>query len=212
LVVVAISGTQQPVGWGGVDGLGGISRTAGAAYFGLMAIPVGLACWGIWSGAALGRLTDGPRISALSLATLGVVFGLISLLYPGSVSDVYAVVGIVLVVGNAAIIYALTLDPAARGAFQAMANSEYGDAPEATYGAAPMPWPSPAGGHVAGYPVQPWYRPQPEYQPFPDSPPSPAFPVQPGFARRPGFAPPREASYPPPDPALAFTPPPRPRQ
>ena len=50
----------------------------GLAVFGVIVLV--LAIVGLWSGIAMGRLTSGPRVTALVLATLGMVIGLLGAL------------------------------------------------------------------------------------------------------------------------------------
>ena len=53
-------------------------RGIGTAFLVVGAVIVIFAIVGIWSGAALRRLTAGPRVTGIVLATLGVIIGLLS--------------------------------------------------------------------------------------------------------------------------------------
>ena len=58
--------------------LNGATSGVGIAIIAFGAVLVGLAITGIWSGAAMGRLTGGPRVTALVLASLGLIVGILS--------------------------------------------------------------------------------------------------------------------------------------
>ncbi|MGD0449260.1 MAG: hypothetical protein ABSB36_11765, partial [Candidatus Dormibacteria bacterium] len=101
---------------------------------------------GIWSGAAMGRLTAGPRVTGIVLATLGLLIGIVA-----AVGRTHTTVhtgtfraspipGIIIIVVNLLIIWALGFSGKTRAAFRslppptgypAMAPAGYGGPPPA---------------------------------------------------------------------------------
>ncbi len=135
-----------------------------------------IAIVGISAGVGLRRLTTGPRVTGLVLATLGLLIGLVDLVGAGRrVHDARsAVAGVILIVLNLVILYAIGFAPGARAAFRAMAASRQYGAPAGF--AAPS-----SGGYAAqGEYVNPYassqqqmYVPPGRFQP-PASTPAPA--------------------------------------
>jgi hypothetical protein len=185
-------------------------------------IVIGLSITGIWSGAAMGRLTGGPRVTALVLASLGLLTGILSAV-AGSQTFVDAnngttiqstpIPGIVLIVVNALIIWAIGLSGSARAAFSGtQAGAGYPVPPPPGYGPPPGYPPPPGYGPPAGYPPPPGYGPPGGYPPPPYAPPAwppgqyPAPPAPPDPSQ--GY--PAASPLPPPDVPPAYAPPPPP--
>jgi len=132
-----------------------------------------LAVVGIWAGVALGRLTGGPRITAIVLASLGLVVGALSLLQGFGVITTRTatlhsspIPGLVILVLNVLIIWAIGLAASARAAFHWIPGGG---------GGYPAPFaPIPPGYQAWGQPAPP--APMPPATPAP--PPPPAFPPQ----------------------------------
>src|ERR1017187_1375446 len=130
---------QANVVSGAASGVG-IAVAAGGA------ILVGLAITGIWSGAAMGRLTAGPRVTGLVLASLGLIIGILSA-FGGSQTYVDAsngttfqstpIPGLILIVVNALIIFGIGMSGPARAAFGAPRAAGYPVAPPPGYGPGP---------------------------------------------------------------------------
>ncbi|HYA01312.1 MAG TPA: DUF3824 domain-containing protein [Candidatus Binatia bacterium] len=163
-----------------LSALGGIMLGAGI-------VLLLLSILGIWSGAAMGRLTGGPRVTGIVLASLGVLVGISDT--AGALAQnrptSTLITGIVILVVNVLIIWAIGFSGSARRAFHAVP------------GQTGMPYPAPAGGYgpTPGYPMppygyptqpsgpagqQPYGYPQPSgpggQQPYPYPPPPYAFP------------------------------------
>jgi len=88
-----------------------------------------IAVVGISAGASLRRLTTGPRVTGIVLATVGLLIGLVDLVGAGRrVHDARsAIAGVILIALNLVILYAIGFAPTARAAFRAMAASrQYG--------------------------------------------------------------------------------------
>jgi hypothetical protein len=151
-----------------------------------------LAIVGIWSGAALGRLTSGPRVAGIVLAALGVIIGLLDAVDAGSRVHTArsAIYGIVLIVLNLLILYAIAIAPSARAAFRAAAEGRRYATPQGfgtpTSGAGVPP----SGTYLNPYgqAQQPMYTPPPPY------------PGQPAQPQTPGYGPPPDPPPPPPPP------------
>jgi hypothetical protein len=118
----------------------------------IVAILVGLSITGIWSAEAIRRLTGGPRITGLVLASLGLIIGIISTIggtqtFVTSNGDTFRsspLPGIGLIVVNALIIWAIGVSGSARAAFGGLRPAGYPMAPPPGYGPAPgYPPPSP---------------------------------------------------------------------
>src|ERR1035441_900466 len=173
---------------------------AGIAIAAVGLVFVGLAIRGMWSGSAMKRLTGGPRITGLVLASLGLIIGILAAV-GGSQSYVNAsagttvqstpIPGVILIVMNVAIIWTIGLTASARAAFGALH-------PAAGYPMAPPPGYGPPPGYPPpGYGPPPGYAPPPGYGQPPGYPPPPAAP--PPWPPSPYYAPP-----PPPGPAQAY--------
>ena len=99
---------------------------------------------GIWSGAAMGRLTGGPRATAIVLACLGLVIGIFSViggLHRGAAVTTGTttlrdtpIPGIVIVVVNLLIIWAVGFARSARAAFRSLPTAAYPMTAPAGYG------------------------------------------------------------------------------
>ena len=189
---------------GQVTSLNGATSGVGIAVAVFGAVLLGLAIAGIWSGAAMGRLTGGPRVTGLVLASMGLLVGILSAV-GGSQTFVDAnngttfqsspIPGLVLIVINAVIIWAIGFSGSARAAFGAPHAAGYPVAPPG-YGAAPG-YPPRGYGPGPGYPPSPFPPPPwpPGQYPAPPAPPGPA----PGYPTAPPLAPPTlPPSYPPP--------------
>jgi hypothetical protein len=165
----------------------GEAAGVGIAIAAFGAVLVGLAITGIWSGSALRRLTGGPRVTGLVLASLGLIVGIITAV-GGSQSYVDAsngttfqstpIPGLILIVLNVAIIWTLGLTASSRAAFGgARAGAGYPVAPPPGYGPPPG-YPPPGYGPPPGYPP-PGYGPAPGYPPppfgAPPWPPTPSY-------------------------------------
>jgi hypothetical protein len=183
---------------GQTTSVGGAATAAGVAVIVVGAILVALSITGIWSGAAMGRLTGGPRVTGLVLASLGLLLGILSAVggsetftnaSTGTTYQSSPVPGIVLIVVNALIIWGIGLSGSARAAFGGLRPAGYPIAPPLGYGPAP------------GYPMAPPYGP-PAWPPAPyPGPPGQAPPPQ-GYPAAPPPAPPTgPPGYPPAPPA-----------
>ena len=179
---------------GGADIAGGFS--AGLVFVGIVLLVI--AATGAWAGMALGRLSAGPRFTAITLCTLGLLVGLGSLAtHAGSSVEINgqtvnggsgSLLGLLLIGGNLLALWGLTLDPDARAAFAAARGAR----PLMTYGTAPtagvLPPNSgnyypPQGQPLSGAPplAPPGMPPAlpPSYPPYPPPPPGPLLPPPP---------------------------------
>jgi hypothetical protein len=102
-----------------------------------------IAILGIWSGAAVGRLSSGPRVTGIVLACLGLVIGILAALggfhtrvHTSALSGT-PIPGIVLVVVNLLIIWTLGLSSTGRAAFRSLPPAAYPMTAPAGYGPAP---------------------------------------------------------------------------
>lgn len=180
-----------------------------------------MAVAGIWAGIALGKLSAGPRATAIILCSLGAILGLLSLLGAlangGTVTTVGgrttssgggAIFSFLLLGWNLLCIWGLAIDKDARAAFAA-ARGTY---PLMAYGTAPtagmLPPGSgnyypPQGGQTLGaVPPPPGYGQQ--YPPVAPPPPQapPTYPPQPGHPLQQPWDPPaQQHGTPPPAPS-----------
>src|ERR1035437_2640559 len=145
---------------GQTTSLNGAATSVGIAIVVGGAILVGLAVAGIWSGAAMGRLTAGPRVTGLVLASLGLIIGILSAV-GGSQTYVDAsngttfqstpIPGLILIVVNALIIWGIGVSGSARAAFSAPRPAGYPMVPPPGYAPGPG-YPPPGYGPGPGYP------------------------------------------------------------
>jgi len=191
----------------------------GLAVFGVIVLV--LAIVGLWSGVAMGRLTSGPRVTALVLATLGIVIGVLSALgssrtyvdvTTGKTYQSTPIAGIVILVINLLIVVAIGFAGSARAAFRSLPAAAY------PLAAPPMGYP--------GYPGAPSSYPGAPGQGYPGAPPqaypgvpAPGYPAPPpSYPAPPPGVPSPPAGYPapppppPPDVAGGYPPPPPPPQ
>jgi hypothetical protein len=139
----ALSNRLQQLGYSGAN----VSAAAGVVGGTVLAFAVVIlvvAIIGIWSGVAIGRLTTGPRVTGIVLASLGLLIGIVSALGT-SRANVHAgtfrgtpIPGIIIIVVNLLIIWALGFSGKTRAAFRslpaptgypAMAPAGYGPPP-----------------------------------------------------------------------------------
>jgi hypothetical protein len=192
----------------------GLSGYAGSVVGVLIVFAVvimALAALGIWSGIALGKLTGGPRISAIILCALGVIVGLLSLAGGGThttsdgttVTGSSPLLGVIIIVVNALIIYGLAFDGHSRAAFRSATPGGYMAAPPMMYNAPPPSGSLPPGsgsyGAPQGYPPQQQGYP-PQQQGYPQAPPGypqppPGYPQQQPYPQQPGY-PQQQPGYP----------------
>jgi hypothetical protein len=141
-LILTVSGIGLIVAAGSIavprfPGLSVAGSAIGGAVLVAAAVVLGLAGAGIWSGIAMGRLSRGARVTALVLASLGVIAALLMLssgLQPAqtitqpdeSVTTLSAtptlVLGIVDLLFNAAIIWSAGFAAATRNAFRGTAG------------------------------------------------------------------------------------------
>jgi hypothetical protein len=103
-----------------------------------------IAIIGIWSGAAIGRLTAGPRATAIVLSCLGLVIGILSViagLRRGATLTTGTttlrdtpIPGLVILVVNLLIIWSIGFTRSARAAFRALPTAAYPMTAPAGYG------------------------------------------------------------------------------
>ncbi|MGO8687839.1 MAG: hypothetical protein ACLQT7_11805 [Candidatus Dormibacteria bacterium] len=194
----AINNRLAQIGYTGSNVVSTAAGAVGGTVIAFAVVIFVLAVVGIWAGAAMGRLSTGPRVTALVLSTLGLILGILSAVSGartvtanGATVHGSAIPGIVLIVVNALIIWALGFSGSARAAFRSL--------------------PPPA------YPMGPGYGPPPGYPPAYGQPPAPfggasvpfGQPLPPGgqtgdFPSPPPPPPPLQdpgGGYPPPPPA-----------
>jgi hypothetical protein len=193
----AINNRLAQIGYTGSNVVSTAAGAIGGTVLAFAVVIFVLAIVGIWAGVAMGRLSTGPRVTALVLSTVGLILGILSAL--GGAHSVSSngtsvsgspVPGIVLIVVNALIIWALGFSGSARAAFRALPPPAY---PMGTGYGPPPGYPPPA----FGQPQAPFGQPQ---APF-GQPPAPA--GQPQDWPAPPPPPP-----PPPDPSGGYSPPP----
>jgi hypothetical protein len=204
---------------GQTTSLGGAASGVGIGVAAFGVVMVGLAIAGIWSGAAMGRLTGGPRVTGLVLASLGLIIGILSAV-GGSQTYVDAsngttfqstpIPGLILIVMNAVIIWAIGFSGGARGAFGgARAAAGYPVAPPPGYGPPPG-YPPPGYGPAPGYPPPPYAPPPwpPGQYPPPPPPPGSAqgYPAAPPPTAPPAYPPSPPPLSPPAEPPGGFPP------
>jgi hypothetical protein len=207
---------------GQVTSLNGVTSGVGIAVTAFGAVLVGLAIASIWSGAAMGRLTGGPRVTGLVLASLGLIVGLLSTVggsqtyvdtSNGTTFQSSPIPGLILIVLNVAIIWTLGLAASARAAFGGVrAGAGYPMAPPPGYGPPPG-YPPPGYGPAPGYPTPPSapppWPPSPYYAPPPPPDPGQGYPTPPplGAPTGPAYQPPGSPPLsPPPDPPSSSPP------
>jgi hypothetical protein len=90
---------------------------------------LGVAGAGLWSGIAMGSLTHGPRQTGIALASVGALVGLgvsVSGFGPGTAfSSGPLVLGLIILVPNVVIIWAIGLDERAQAAFLGLPAGGY---------------------------------------------------------------------------------------
>ncbi|MGP8160031.1 MAG: hypothetical protein ACLQGJ_02235, partial [Candidatus Dormibacteria bacterium] len=135
-------------------GYSGTLTNAQVAHLGVTLIVIGViivaaAVIGIWSGAAMGRFTSGPRTTAIVLACLGLVIGVAAAIngthattvaHTGLALRSTPIPGIVIGVVNLLIVWTLAFSRSTRAAFRGL--------PAAAY---PMTAPAPAVASFAAY-------------------------------------------------------------
>ena len=229
LVFTAVANINNRLAQIGYTGTPFTTAEAGAVGGTLVVVGVVIlivAIIGIWSGAAMGRLSGGPRATAIVLACLGLVIGIFSViggLHRGATVTTGTttlrdtpIPGIVILVVNLLIIWAVGFARSARAAFRSLPTAAYPMTAPAGYGPADV---QPGDVRVAaGAPVRPdggagrlLGRPAHAGECHPELPAAPASataaPGGPGFAA--ASAPPETAAGVPAD--LSFDSPPRPR-
>ncbi|MGA8015890.1 MAG: hypothetical protein WCB85_08245 [Candidatus Dormiibacterota bacterium] len=153
----------------------------GGVLIGFGVVVAVLAILGIWSGAAMGRLTGGPRVTGIVLACLGIVIGLFGAIggsqtftdtTSGSTIRGNPIFGLVLIVLNLIIVWALGFAGSARAAFRRL----------------PPPGYAAAGPYIPpGYPA--WPQAQPGWPTTQQGAPPPPPPAPPGYPPPPPAAP-----------------------
>ena len=149
LVFTAVANINNRLAQIGYTGTPFTTQEAGAVGGTLVVVGVVIliiAIIGIWSGAAMGRLTGGPRATAIVLACLGVVIGVFSViggLRRGATLTTGTttlrdtpIPGIVILVVNLLIIWALGFARSARAAFRSLPAAAYPMTAPAGYGTA----------------------------------------------------------------------------
>ena len=149
LVFTAVANINNRLAQIGYTGTPFTTQEAGAVGGTLVVVGVVIliiAIIGIWSGAAMGRLTGGPRATAIVLACLGVVIGILSViggLRRGTTVTTGTTTlrdtplpGIVILVVNLLIIWAVGFARSARAAFRSLPTAAYPMMAPAGYGPA----------------------------------------------------------------------------
>jgi len=171
-------------------GYSGTLTNAQVAHLGVTLIVIGViivvaAVIGIWSGAAMGRFSSGPRTTAIVLACLGLVIGVAAAIngthattvaHTGLALRNTPIPGIVIVVVNLLIVWTLAFSGSTRAAFRGL--------PPAAY---PMTAPAPAVASFAAYapsapPPAPLGEPDATLSDVPPPPPPPPPPDDLQFA------------------------------
>lgn len=147
LVFTAVANINNRLAQIGYTGTPFTTQEAGAVGGTLVVVGVVIlivAIIGIWSGAAMGRLTGGPRATAIVLACLGLVIGIFSViggLHRGAAVTTGTttlrdtpIPGIVIVVVNLLIIWAVGFARSARAAFRSLPTAAYPMTAPAGYG------------------------------------------------------------------------------
>ena len=186
----AINNRLAQIGYTGSNVVSTAAGVVGGTVLAFAVVIFILAIVGIWAGAAMGRLTSGPRVTGLVLSSLGLLLGILSAV--GSARTVTAsgaavhgspIPGIVLIVVNLLIIYALGFSGSTRAAFRSLPPPAYpmgggygpppGSAPG--FGQPPSPFGQPGVGY--GQPQVPAAQPDPAQgysaQGYPAPPPPP---------------------------------------
>jgi hypothetical protein len=142
----ALSNRLQQLGYSGAN-VSAAAGVVGGTVLAFAVVILVISVIGIWSGAAMGRLTTGPRVTGIVLASLGLLLGIVSAL--GSARTTVHVTtgpsfrgspipGIIIIVVNLLIIWALGFSGKTRAAFRslppptgypAMAPAGYGPPP-----------------------------------------------------------------------------------
>jgi len=150
LVFTAVANINNRLAQIGYTGTPFTTAEAGAVGGTLVVVGVVIliiAILGIWSGAAIGRLTGGPRATAIVLCCLGVVIGIFSVvggLRRGATVTTGTttlrdtpIPGIVILLVNLVIIWCSGFARSARAAFRSLPTAAYPMTAPAGYGAAP---------------------------------------------------------------------------
>jgi hypothetical protein len=132
----------------GYSGANVVSATAGVIGGTVLAFAVVIlviSIIGIWSGAAMGRLTAGPRVTGIVLASLGLLLGIVGAL-DATRATVHTttgafrgspIPGIVIIVVNLVILWALGFSGKTRAAFRRLPPPTYAGMAPAGYGPPP---------------------------------------------------------------------------
>jgi hypothetical protein len=197
-----INNRLAQIGYSGSNVASTAAGVVGGTVLAFAVVIVILAILGIWAGVALGRLTSGPRVTGLVLATLGLILGILSAIggaqrasAGGTTLHSSPIPGIVLIVVNLLIIYVLGFAGSARAAFRALPPPAYPMG--GGYGPPPGGYPP-----AFGQPAAPFGQPGVQY----GQPQAPA--GQPDTAEGYAAPPPPPPPPPPPDPSGAYPPPP----
>jgi hypothetical protein len=137
----ALVNRLQQIGYSGAN----VSATAGVIGGTVLAFAVVIlviSTIGIWSGAAMGRLTTGPRVTGIVLACLGLLIGIVGALASSRTTTVHTVgtfrgtpiPGIIIVVVNLLILWALGFSGKTRAAFRSLPPPGYAGMAPAGYG------------------------------------------------------------------------------
>ncbi len=217
----ALSNRLQQLGYSGAN-VSAAAGVVGGTVLAFAVVILVISFIGIWSGAAMGRLTGGPRVTGLVLASLGLIVGLLSTVggsqtyvdtSNGTTFQSSPIPGLILIVLNVAIIWTLGLAASARAAFGGVrAGAGYPMAPPPGYGPPPG-YPPPGYGPAPGYPTPPSapppWPPSPYYAPPPPPDPGQGYPTPPplGAPTGPAYQPPGSPPLsPPPDPPSSSPP------
>ena len=150
LVFTAVANINNRLAQIGYTGTPFTTAEAGAVGGTLVVVGVVIliiAIIGIWSGAAMGRLTGGPRVIAIVLSCLGLVIGILSVIGglrrgvtvttgTTTIRDT-PIPGIVILAVNLVIIWCLGFARSARAAFRSLPTAAYPMTAPAGYGPAP---------------------------------------------------------------------------
>ena len=124
----ALSNRLQQLGYSGAN-VSAAAGVVGGTVLAFAVVILVISFIGIWSGAAMGRLTTGPRVTGIVLASLGLLLGIVSAL--GSARTTVHVTtgpsfrgspipGIIIIVVNLLIIWALGFSGKTRAAFRSL--------------------------------------------------------------------------------------------
>ena len=122
----ALVNRLQQLGYSGAN-VSAAAGVVGGTVIAFAVVILVISVIGIWSGAALGRLTAGPRVTGIVLASLGLLIGIAGALgtsrttiHAAGTFRASPIPGIIIVVVNLLIIWALGFSGKTRAAFRSL--------------------------------------------------------------------------------------------